>query len=262
MRVVRTALLAVVALVVGMLAIVLPASAAGENYVALGDSYSSGTGAGDYGDSGSCKRSANSYAQLWADSHSVNSFTFVACSGAVTSDVLNGQIGSLSADTNFVTITIGGNDAGFSDVMIACITSSDQGCIDRVNEAKDFATSTLAGRLDDVYSAIKSAAPSADVVVLGYPRFYQVPGSCSVGLSDAKREAIDGGADTLDSVISDRAGAAGFSFGDVRPAFSGHEICSDDVWLHSATLPVDESYHPTATGHASGYYPTLEGITG
>ena len=161
MRVVRIALLPVLALVAAMLFIAIPASAAGENYVALGDSYSSGTGAGDYGDSGSCKRSANSYAQLWADAHSVNSFTFAACSGAVTSDVLNGQISSLSGDTNFVTITIGGNDAGFSNVMIDCITSSDQGCIDRVNEAKAFAESTLPGRLDDVYSAIKSAAPSA-----------------------------------------------------------------------------------------------------
>jgi lysophospholipase L1-like esterase len=261
MRVVRTALLAVVALVVAMLAIVLPASAAGENYVALGDSYSSGTGAGDYGDSGSCKRSANSYAQLWANSHDVSSFTFVACSGAVTSDVLSSQVNSLSADTNFVTISIGGNDAGFTDVMIDCTLGSDDACVDRVNEAADFAQTTLAGRLDDTYAAIRSAAPSAQVVVLGYPHFYQVPGSCSVGLSDVKRTAIDGGADTLDGVISDRASAAGFTFVDVRGAFSGHEICSDDVWLHSVTVPVDESYHPTAQGQSGGYYAALNSAT-
>jgi lysophospholipase L1-like esterase len=260
MRVVRTALLAVLALV-ALLAVAIPASAAGDNYVALGDSYSSGTGAGDYGDSGSCKRSANSYAQLWADAHSVSSFTFAACSGAVTSDVLNGQVNSLSGDTTFVTITIGGNDAGFTDVMIDCTLGSDDSCIDRVNEASDFAQTTLSGRLDQTYAAIRSAAPSAQVVVLGYPHFYQVPGTCSVGLSDVKRQAIDGGADTLDSVISDRASAAGFSFVDVRGSFSGHEICSDDVWLHSVTVPVDESYHPTAAGQSGGYYAPLNSAT-
>ena len=262
MRVVRTILLACLALV-AMLAVAVPASAAGGSYVALGDSYSSGTGAGDYGDSGSCKRSANSYAQLWANSHGVSSFTFAACSGAVTSDVLNSQVNSLSGDTSVVTITIGGNDASFSDVMIDCITSlSDDGCIDRVNEAEDFARTTLTGRLDQTYDAIRSHAPSAQVYVLGYPRFYQVPGSCSVGLSDAKRTAIDGGADTLDGIISDRAAAAGFTFVDVRGAFTGHEICSDDVWLHSVTVPIDESYHPTAEGQSGGYYASLNGVTG
>jgi lysophospholipase L1-like esterase len=261
MRVVRTALLAVVALA-ALLFVALPAQAAGGNYVALGDSYSSGTGAGDYGSSGSCKRSANSYGQLWANSHGVDDFTFVACSGAVTSDVLGSQVNSLSASTTFVTITIGGNDAGFTDVMIDCTFGSDASCVDRVNEAKDFATSTLAGRLDDTYAAIRSHAPSAQVVVLGYPRFYQVPGSCAVGLSDVKRTAIDSGSDTLDQVISERASAAGFTFADVRGAFTGHEICSSNVWLHSVTVPVDESYHPTAAGQSGGYYSTLQGVTG
>ena len=64
----------------------VPASAAAGRYVALGDSYSSGTGAGSYGSSGSCKRSANSYPQLWANANGPSSFAFVACSGAVTSE--------------------------------------------------------------------------------------------------------------------------------------------------------------------------------
>lgn len=58
------------------------ASAAATSYVALGDSYSSGTGAGNYDPgSGSCNRSANAYPNLWAAAHATDSFTFVACSG-------------------------------------------------------------------------------------------------------------------------------------------------------------------------------------
>ena len=49
------------------------ASAAGTNYVALGDSYSSGTGAGNYDPaSGSCNRSKNAYAELWAAAHTTS----------------------------------------------------------------------------------------------------------------------------------------------------------------------------------------------
>ncbi|OZM73744.1 lipase [Amycolatopsis antarctica] len=241
------------------------ASAAEEaavNYVALGDSYSAGVGAGDYGDSGSCKRSANAYPQLWANANSPASFEFAACLGAVTDDVLSGQLGALNADTSLVTISIGGNDAGFVDVMIDCTLSNDQGCVDRVAEAKAFATSELPGRLDNVYSQIKSKAPNADLVVLNYPRFYEIGGSCNGGLSDVKREAINSGADALSEVTSERASAAGAKFADVRTNFAGHGICSEDWWLRSVTVPVDESYHPNAAGQSGGYLPALTGVTG
>lgn len=236
--------------------------AAAVNYVALGDSYSSGVGAGDYGDSGNCKRSANSYPQLWANDNSPADFQFVACSGAVTNDVLNGQLDALSADTSLVTISVGGNDAGFVDVMKDCTLGSDQACIDRVADAKSFATDELAGRLDNVYAAIKDKAPDAELVVLGYPHFYEIGGSCNAGLSDTKREAINSGADALDDVTAKRAAAAGGTFADVRSAFDGHGICSSDWWLHSLTWPVGESYHPTAAGQASGYYPAMKGAVG
>lgn len=58
-----------------------PAWAGTGKYVALGDSYAAGTGAGDYGSSGQCYRSANAYPQLWAKAHSPSSFTFAACGG-------------------------------------------------------------------------------------------------------------------------------------------------------------------------------------
>jgi lysophospholipase L1-like esterase len=231
------------------------------NYVALGDSYSSGLGAGSYGSSGSCKRSANAYPQLWVNAHAGTQFTFVACSGARTGDVLT-QANSITSSATLVTVTVGGNDAGFVDVITTCTLNDDQTCINRVNTAKAYATNTLPALLDNVYQTIKQKAPNARLVVLGYPRFYTVPGSCWVGLSDTKRSAINSGSDTLASVTAARASAAGATFVDVRPNFTGHNICSGDSWLNSLTWPVDESYHPTATGQSRGYYPALRAVTG
>jgi lysophospholipase L1-like esterase len=237
-------------------------ASAATNYVALGDSYSSGVGAGSYGDSGNCMRSSNAYPQLWANAHSGTSFKFVACSGARTGDVLN-QAANVTSSTTLVTVSVGGNDAGFADVMTTCTTSSDQTCINRVNTAKTYINNTLPGLLNNVYSTIKSKAPGTSLVILGYPRFYTVPGSCSVGLSDTKRSAINSGSDALASVLSARASAHGAKFVDVRGSFTGHNICSSaDDYLHSLTWPVTNSYHPTVAGQRGGYYNPLVSAIG
>lgn len=246
-----------------LFAFTLPAQAAPGKYVALGDSYSSGLGAGTYGTSGSCKRSAYAYPQLWANALQPSAFSFAACSGAVTSNVLNSQISAVTADTALVTISIGGNDAGFADVMMDCNFGSDSTCIARNQEAQNFARATLPGRLDAVYSAIRSRAPSARVIVVGYPRIYQIGGTCSIGLSDTKRSAINTSSNVLAQVIAGRAAAFGFTFLNGQSAFAGHEICASGTrWINSIVWPIDESYHPNRAGQSGGYYAALRAITG
>jgi hypothetical protein len=231
-------------------------------YVALGDSYSSGVGAGDYDSgSGSCKRSANAYPVLWSNANSPASFDFVACSGARTGDVLANQVGSLNSGTGLVSISIGGNDAGFADAMVTCVLQGESACISRIDEARSYIANTLPGKLDTVYNEISARAPSADVVVLGYPRMYKLGGDCVVGISERSREAINGASDHISEVLSARAAAHGFSYGDVRGAFTGHEICSGSEWLHSVSVPnVGDSYHPTAAGQSGGYFPVMDGL--
>ncbi|HEV2781633.1 MAG TPA: SGNH/GDSL hydrolase family protein [Actinophytocola sp.] len=258
----RTLLISLLSVSLLTFALVAPAGAAplAVNYVALGDSYASGTGAGSYGDSGSCLRSANAYAPLWASSHGAT-LSFVACSGAETADVLNGQVNALSAATNLVTISIGGNDAGFSDVVITCTTGSDSTCVNRVNQARAFAQTTLPGRLDAVYSAIRSRAPSARVVVLGYPRLFSA-GFCW-WFSTTKRNAVNGAANELSTIIAARAAAAGFTYEDTRDNFAGHEVCTSAQWINGINLGnLVESYHPNASGHSRAYLPALNGVTG
>ncbi|MEV5090170.1 SGNH/GDSL hydrolase family protein [Streptomyces griseoincarnatus] len=250
--------LAVTAALTGATAAHASAEAAPGPYVALGDSYSSGVGAGSYiSSSGDCKRSTKAHPYLWAAANSPSSFSFTACSGARTGDVLSGQLDPLSASTALVSISIGGNDAGFADVMTTCVLQSDSSCLSRIATARAFVDSTLPGRLDGVYTAIRDRAPNAHVVVLGYPRFYRLGTTC-IGLSETKRKAINDASDHLNSAIAARARAYGYTFGDVRTTFTGHEICSGNSWLHSVDwLNIGNSYHPKAAGQSGGYLPVL-----
>ena len=65
-------------------------------YVALGDSYSSGTGTRSYlADGTSCQRSTYAYPSLIAAARGY-ALNFRACSGAKVADVTNTQLGALT----------------------------------------------------------------------------------------------------------------------------------------------------------------------
>lgn len=256
------ALAAAVCVAVGMT--VPAAAAAGDSYVALGDSYSAGVGAGGVIDSsGSCLRSTNAYSALWAAAQQPASYVSVACSGATTDDVRSSQLSALSSSTTLVSITIGGNDAGFASIMTTCALKGTSDCVAAVDRAEATAQAELPGKLDATYSAIRSAAPNARVVVLGYPRFYQLGTSFCVGLSETSRTKINQGIDTIDGIIQQAAGRAGFSWGDVRGRFTGHELCSGSKWLHALNFSdLTVSYHPFASGQQGGYLPVFTAAAG
>lgn len=97
-------------------------------WYALGDSYTAGPGAGDLdpSNSGECFRSTGSYGpQLSKDwlYDGTNKFNFLACTGAISDDVLNTQLGEIGSDPapDFVMMTLGGNDIGFAKIAKACL---------------------------------------------------------------------------------------------------------------------------------------------
>jgi lysophospholipase L1-like esterase len=252
------------ALVLGIGVAAPSAQAATVNYVALGDSYSSGVGTANYDPaSGSCLRSPQSYTSLWAGGHTVTSFRSVACSGATTADVLANQISALNSGTTLVTITVGGNDVGFADVVSTCQLGSDATCATAVNNATTAANTTLPAKLDQTYTAVRSAAPNAQLIVLGYPRLFELVSSCGLfGMSLAKRTILNGAANTLAGVIAGRVAAAGATFVDVRSIFTGHGICGSSSWLNGLTFPIVNSFHPNASGYSGGFLVSLNAITG
>ena len=254
---------------------VLPAASAASagaassvSYVALGDSYSSGLGAGSYiSSSGSCDRSTNAYPEQWAAANSPASFVSVACAGATTSDVISGQVSALRPGTTLVSITIGGNDAGFSKVMETCVLHTTSTCLSAVATASDFVTKHLPTRLTSTLQAIRQHAPRARIVVLGYPDLYDLSksGSC-IGLSTQDRTALNSGADALDSALGAAVTAAAdrnIVYADVRGQFAGRVICDSGSWLHSVDLlAISSSYHPTASGQKLGYQLVFSRNTG
>jgi lysophospholipase L1-like esterase len=255
-RLLITGILAVASAIAASVAgAAIPAEAATVNYVALGDSYAAGLGAGS--NSGSCARSPNAYPALWAAANSVTSFSFAACSGATTSDVINSQLSALSASTTLVSVTIGGNDANFAPTMETCILSSTSTCVSKVQADEQIVNTQLPGRLNTMLAGIRAHAPSARIVIVGYPQFYDLSVAICLGLSRTDHQVIDQGIDMLDTVLANAAAANGAAFADARPGFSGHELCDGAGWLHSLTIPIGNSYHPTATGQKSGYLPVF-----
>jgi lysophospholipase L1-like esterase len=235
----------------------IPAQAASAvHYVALGDSYSAGVGAGST--SGSCDQSPNAFPALWAKANSPASFTFAACSGATTTDVINSQLSSLSSSTTLVSIVIGGNNVGFSSIMETCVLHSTGSCKSAVSAGEKYANDTLPGQLKTTLTDIRSHAPNAKIVVLDYPDFYDLSTLLCIGLSGADHQALDNGINDLDAVLKTAAADNDDAFADVRTQFTGHELCDGAGWLNSVdVLDIDSSYHPTATGQKDGYLPVF-----
>ena len=229
------------------------AQAAAPNYVALGDSYASGVGTRTYtAESGSCQRSTKSYPYLDAARIGAN-LTSVACSGARVADVTANQLGPLTSAVNFVTVQVGGNDAGFSSVITTCAQPawlSD--CDGAINTAQATINNTIPGRLNGLYATIRSRAASAKVIVVGYPRLFNGT-DCNAGtfFSAAEMTRLNQTTDLLNSKISAAAGAAGYTYVNPTSAFVGHAVCGSPEWINGLSNPVSESYHPNVTGQAS-----------
>ena len=110
-------------------------------YVALGDSYAAGEGLAPYEDgtdnppTNACHRSETQSYPVLLETSTLSPFqnlTSVACSGASTAALFGdvpdradepGQLAAVTADTTTVTLSIGGNDAGFAQVLLGCVYS-------------------------------------------------------------------------------------------------------------------------------------------
>lgn len=236
-----------------------PAAAASPPYVALGDSYSSGVGTRTYiSDGTSCQRSVYAYPSLIATARGY-ALNFRACSGAKVTDVQNTQLSALGTATAYVTITVGGNDAGFSSVLTECAKPSwMSNCNGAIDTAQAYIRNTLPGALSTLYGQIRSRAPSAKVVVAGYPRIFNGE-DCNAltWFSPTEESRLNATADLLNSITSQQAVAKGFTFGNPTSRFVGHAVCDDVEWINGLSSPVSESYHPNKPGHSSGYTPTV-----
>jgi lysophospholipase L1-like esterase len=241
----------------------VPAQAADKTtYVALGDSYAAGQGAGPYLDA--CYRSENAYSELAAEAKAIHLVTNAACSGKTTQDVVNTQLGRLNKSTELVTITAGGNDLRVGGIFTSCGAALvNPAAVPQCNAATAFAAAEISsGRLaGDVIAMIRSvqaAAPCAKIVVTGYPYLYDPVASgrtdpTSLFIYKATRLA-----DGLNGSIVEAARSTGAEYVDVRAAFAGHGINSAVPWINldlaQPTSP--DNFHPNAKGYEA-YFASL-----
>ncbi|WP_105970524.1 SGNH/GDSL hydrolase family protein [Streptomyces geranii] len=236
--------------------------------VAMGDSYTSGEGSGAYSpesDRGhgktswnACRRSANSWPRkillpgqsttlgALADSHSsAADLLNVSCSGAHTWQMTTGdptpwgkignyreksQIdsGVLSPDTTLVMLTIGGNDGeNFTNAVTKCFIIGVCDPADYTGKADQAVTDT--GQL---IRQIASAAPNAQIVLMGYPRLVSDE-PCVTADFDALNYLADYVRDKQKAKVEElnKAGTK-VAFADPIPAFQGHGICDSSEWIN------------------------------
>lgn len=253
-------------------------------YVALGDSYASGSGIGDRwaqpGTPTDCHRSLLTYSNLLAGYRTHQGQQLrpvnVACHGAVSNDFLFTQQGvrgiegpqamHLSRETTgLVTVSMGGNDLRFPQIVRACLINLAGFC--GVGQGNPLASpedlAFVQGQLNALYTNILARIrPDGQLVILTYPN--PTPSSfpnddpCWVTdklISQAELAMIAELALDLRFMIT--AAAAPLVAAnptrvhvvDMSTAFEGHEVCTNDSWANSLTLPAYDSFHPNAAGH-------------
>ncbi|WP_394250571.1 SGNH/GDSL hydrolase family protein [Arthrobacter pityocampae] len=236
-----------------------PAAAAPASYVALGDSYSSGTGTRAYlADGTTCQRSVHAFPALIASAKGY-ALDFRACSGATVADVAAAQLGALTPSTSFVSVSVGGNDAAFAAVLTECAKPAwMSNCTAAIDRAQAVITGQLPGRLGSLYGQIRARAPQASVTVAGYPRIFNGEDcNAATWFSPTEEARLNATADLLNRTTAAAATAAGFTFRDPTTAFTGHAVCDDVEWLNGLASPISDSYHPNRSGHAVGYVPLI-----
>jgi lysophospholipase L1-like esterase len=271
-----------------------------EDYLAMGDSYISGEGAFAYRDGtdtseNKCHQSTLSYPYLIGTSF--ESFASVACSGAVIDNIIGDERQSddyqvkvkptqnlanlaledhvpgyilqrdfLNDNPQAVTISIGGNDVGFKDIITRCIvpfnagTSTAQTCYQTYEDRLELLNTIdeQFNRLVGTYQTLRGSDPTRRVYVIGYPQIVSDAGSCglNVRMNAIERVFANQLTSYLDSVIEKAAAKAGVLYVSTQAALDGHKLCEDGTKAVNGLTAGDdklflgnESYHPNALGH-------------
>ncbi|RZQ61315.1 SGNH/GDSL hydrolase family protein [Amycolatopsis suaedae] len=241
-----------------------PAAAAQATYVALGSSFAAGPGIPPPkpGGPAACGRSANNYATLVAARFGLR-LVDATCSGATTADILTRsqhgqgpQIDAVTASTDLVTVTIGGNDVNYVGSLFAyaCQNTGAPNCPDVDQDAMNTALAGVAGKIGDVIAAVHRKAPRARVLVVNYQTILPRTGPACEGvpltpaqLRFERTVALRLAAATRLAAVSGRA-----TLVDAAAASAAHDACAAQPWMERfTTSPGRVPYHPNAAGMAA-----------
>ena len=245
------------------------AAAPAATYVSLGDSYVAGPFIPNPVPPFGCLKSDRSYPRLAAPS--IGPLRDPSCSGAKTDDMTSPQeveidgpnppqLDSLEAGTEVVSVTIGGNDIGFSEIAQSCITLNpfSSPCRDKYNSGgKDVIAERIvatAPKVAEVLQGIHFRSPEARVYLVNYPAIFPETGSgcwprMPISYSDAPY--LRAKQRQLNSMLATEAAANGVTLVDWYQASIGHDACKSSTvrWVEPL-VPNNPSapIHPNLRG--------------
>ena len=263
----------VVAVGAGVLAACQPVPPPGSGvatYVALGDSYTAGpliplqenTPLG-------CLRSTNNYPHLAAKSFGLP-LRDVSCSGAQTDDMTHGQgvtpgpnppqFDALDEDVQIVSVGIGGNDMGFSEIAFACAAldptttpCQDKYVVNGVDTIKQ-RIDAVGPKVGAVLEGIHDRSPDADVYLVGYPTVVPVSGpGCWPLLPITSKDLpyVRTVITNLNAMLQQQAAAHDAEYVDTFTPSIGKDACALPVlrWVEPV-VPINAAapVHPNLTG--------------
>ena len=262
-------MLAILALLAGA-----AAGARAANYVALGDSYAAGPLIPNPVLPLGCLKSDHNYAHVAAPSIGLT-LRDASCSGAKTNDMTSPQsvspdgpnppqFNSLDASTTVVSLTIGGNDIGFSEVAESCITVNpfSHPCLDKYdpggNDQLKARIEATAPKVAAVLQGIHTRSPAAKIYVVNYPAIFPETGSgcwpqMPLGFQDVPY--LRATEQRLNSMLATQAAANGATLVNWYGASIGHDACkgTSTRWVEplvpgTLAAPI----HPNKQGMAGG----------
>lgn len=221
-------------------------------YVALGDSYAAGVGSGGgksdlrHGDlDACCSRNGNAYPELLAHMLGAKAkLDFRACMGAETlghANSVESQMKHATRNADLVTVTVGGNDMGFSDVVISCLGGplKQRRCLRKIRRARAKVWREVSWRTRRLQRDLRRHFPYAVIVFTGYPIPFpwSRPDDPFCKFPAAVRREMNRLTDTLNKVL--RMNVDNF----VAVSFSGRELCKDNSWIHNTLKPAIRVTH-------------------
>lgn len=229
---------------VGIIGSTATAGASSGSYVALGDSYTAGPLIPNQTlDPLGCLRSDHDYPHLLAPTLGLP-LRDASCSGATTADMASPQgvtpgpnppqFDRLDPSTSVVTLGIGGNDLGFTDIVLSCIAITPLGptCKGKfVHNGTDDISQRIAAtapKVAAVLDGIHQRSPGARVFVIGYPAILPATGfgcwpTMPIAWSDVpylRSKELE-----LDAMLSTQTGAHGATYVDLYTPSIGHDAC-------------------------------------
>lgn len=239
-------------------------------YVALGDSYTSGPHIPVQVGVPGCRRSDHNYPSLVALAIGATPFRDASCSGATVehmtasqdtgSGVNPPQLDALTPSTDLVTIGVGGNDLGFGDIVARCTSAIPVGApcqaqfVVRGRDELAERTTVVAAKVQVLLGAVRARAPKARVVVVGYPGIVPDTGAgCWPVLPFTAQDVpyVRATIETLNRALRTVAESAGTTFVDVDGPSTGHDACSAPAlrWVEPVAPSSQAApLHPNATG--------------